>query len=315
MNSTERRLNILVLLQSNQNWNVDQMAEHFGVSRRTIFRDLKTFSELNLPVTYDKDSGYGMMKGFSIPPIMFSPKELSTILIGLSFVESQVDETLVKDAQAVQYKINSVLPTEELKQFMRSLGDKTIVDPYKKYAAEKRKGGDWFTIANAIAKQHEILFDYETARTGEKSRRRVKPYLIVYFTDHWTLIGYCTERKGIRSFRLDRLSDVELTPQTFQLKRVPGEKALLFRTAEDAQSITIRVNNKHLNRFKTSLPAVIDKEVQVRDSDSTDITFLFDNLDFINTWLFSFHNEVKVLHPQELVEKRVILIRDMLRNI
>ena len=315
MNSTERRLNILVLLQSNQNWNVDQMAEHFGVSRRTIFRDLKTFSELNLPVTYDKDSGYGMMKGFSIPPIMFSPKELSTILIGLSFVESQVDETLVKDAQAVQYKINSVLPTEELKQFMRSLGDKTIVDPYKKYAAEKRKGGDWFTIANAIAKQHEILFDYETARTGEKSRRRVKPYLIVYFTDHWTLIGYCTERKGIRSFRLDRLSDVELTPQTFQLKRVPGEKALLFRTAEDAQSITIRVNNKHLNRFKTSLPAVIDKEVQVRDTDSTDITFLFDNLDFINTWLFSFHNEVKVLHPQELVEMRVILIRDMLRNI
>ncbi|MCH8557949.1 MAG: YafY family transcriptional regulator [Balneolia bacterium] len=315
MNSTERRLNILVLLQSNQNWNVDQMADHFGVSRRTIFRDLKTFSELNLPVTYDKDSGYGMMKGFSIPPIMFSPKELSTILIGLSFVESQVDETMVKDAQAVQYKINSVLPTDELKQFMRSLGDKTIVDPYKKYAADKRKGGDWFTIANAIAKQHEILFDYTSARSGEKSRRRVKPYLIVYFTDHWTLIGYCTERKGIRSFRLDRLSGVELTPQSFSLKRVPGEKALLFRTAEDAQIIKVRIHNDQLMRFKTSLPAVIEKETAVKNSDHTEISFLFDNLDFINTWLFSFHNDVKVLEPKELIEKRVILIRDMLRNI
>lgn len=315
MNSTERRLNLLVLLQSNQNWNVDQMARHFEVSRRTIFRDLKTFSELNLPVTYDKDTGYGMMKGFSIPPIMFSPKELSTILIGLSFVESQVDETLVKDAQAVQYKINSVLPTDELKHFMRSLGDKTIVDPYKRYAAEKRKGGDWFTIANAISRQNEIVFQYTSLKSGDVTERRVRPYLIVYFTDHWTLIGYCTERRGIRSFRIDGLKDVELTPQTFSLKRVPGEKALLFRTSDNASSIKVRVNKSQLVRFKSSVPAIIEKEEADKEGDSTLLTFSFDNLDYINNWLFSFHNDVKVLEPKDLIEKRVKLISDMLRNI
>jgi len=73
MKANERRLNLLLLLQSNQNWNVDQLADHFGVSRRTIFRDLKTFSEIDVPVTWDKDNGYGMMKGYTIPPIMFNP--------------------------------------------------------------------------------------------------------------------------------------------------------------------------------------------------------------------------------------------------
>jgi len=289
------------------------MANHFEVSRRTIFRDLKTFSELNLPVTYHKDMGYGMMKGFSIPPIMFTPKELSTILIGLSFVASQVDGTLVKDAEAVQYKINSMLPTEELKQFMRSLADKTIVDPYKRYAAQKRKGGDWFTIANAIATQHEILFEYKTLKEEGVSQRRVRPYLLVYFTDHWTMIGHCNERKGIRSFRLDRLSDVELTPQTFNLNRVPQVKNLLFRIPDNSVTIKVLVTPKEVVRFKTSLPAIVKKE-WVTDN-GTEFTFSFDNLDYINQWLFAFAHQVKVLSPKALIEKRIMLIQDMLRNI
>ncbi len=313
MNSTERRLNLLVLLQSNQNWNVNQMAEHFGVSRRTIFRDLKTFSELNIPVTYDRDTGYGMMKGFSIPPIMFTPKELSTVLVGLSFVESQVDETMVKDAQAVQYKINSVLPTDELKRFMKSLGEKTIVDPYKKYAAEKRKGGDWFTIANAISKQHEITFSYISMKEETKTSRQVRPFLLVYFTDHWTLIGYCKTRKGIRSFRLDRLTDVELTPHAFNLNRVPGEKSLLFRTKDEAIQIKVRVHADSADRFKISVPAIIEKQEVKKDG--VEYTFSFDNLDYINEWLFAFHNHIKVLSPESLVQKRVMMIRDMLKSI
>ncbi|MCH8569314.1 MAG: YafY family transcriptional regulator [Balneolales bacterium] len=315
MNSTERRLNLLVLLQSNQNWNVDDMANHFGVSRRTIFRDLKTFSELNLPVTYDKANGYGMMKGFSIPPIMFTPKEISTILIGLSFVESQVDATLVNDAKAVQYKINSILPTDELKLFMDSLASKTIVDPYKRYAIEKRKGGDWFTIANAIANAHELEFKYRSLISDKESARRVRPYLLVYFTDHWTLVSYCLDRKQLRSFRLDRMSAVEICTKSFSVKKIPTEKTLLFRTSENSIPIVLRVDTDILSRFKSSLPAIIEKERASKDGTFAEVEFSFDNLDYINEWLFTFHSKVKVMYPPDLVEKRVELIRELLRKI
>ncbi|MCH8488009.1 MAG: WYL domain-containing protein [Candidatus Cyclonatronum sp.] len=314
MNSTERRLNLLLLLQSNRKWTVKDMANHFGVSRRTIFRDLATFSEINLPVTYDKEGGHGMMKGYSIPPIMFTPKELAIIQIGLSFVDSQVDETLVKDARAVQSKIDNVLPTEELKSFMTDLGHKTIVDPYKMYAAQKKKGGDWFTIANGISQHFEVVFDYVSLKDGNKEKRQVRPYLQVYYTDHWTLIGYDTNRRDIRSFRLDRMKNVQLTAQKFSGNNIPGVKSLLFRVKEEsATTIAVLVSEKEAGRFRTSVPAEIDTE-EIRDNGQL-FRFRFDNLDYINEWLFTFHNEVKVLEPRELVEKRVMLIQQMLRRI
>lgn len=314
MKSTERRLNLLLLLQSNRKWTVEDMAEHFGVSRRTIFRDLASFSEINLPITYDKEAGYNMMKGYSIPPIMFSPKELAIIQIGLSFVDSQVDETLIKDSRAVQTKIDSVLPTEELKNLMADLGKKTIVDPYKMYAAEKRKGGDWFTLANSISQYFEVSFTYASLKDGAAEKRSVRPYLLVYYTDHWTLIGYDVNRKDIRSFRLDRMKKVQMTATKFSRNHIPGVKSLLFRVKEEAATeVVIRVSADEAGRFRGSVPAQIESEEETPDGHI--FRFRFDNLDYINKWLFTFHNEVKVLEPQALIEKRVLLIQEMLRSI
>jgi len=42
---------ILMLQESNRRLTVDELAEEFGVSRRTIFRDFNVLSEINVPVT------------------------------------------------------------------------------------------------------------------------------------------------------------------------------------------------------------------------------------------------------------------------
>src|SRR5690554_6086256 len=100
MNSSERRIKIIMLLQqSGKKLTVDELAREFGVSRRTIFRDFNALSDMNVPVTWDKYSGYGVMPGFKIPPLMFTSKELATILVGLNFVRAQVNQELVNDAR------------------------------------------------------------------------------------------------------------------------------------------------------------------------------------------------------------------------
>lgn len=313
MKANERRLNLLLLLQSNQNWNVDQLAEHFEVSRRTIFRDLNTLSEINVPVTWDKDSGYGMMKGYTIPPIMFTPKEISTIMVGLSFVKTQIDNTLVEDAKKVEAKIKNILPNDELKNFMDSIGAKTIIDPYKRFGAEKRKGGDWFTIGNAISKYYTLSFEYTSESSSNKEKRTVNPYLLVYYTDHWTMIGYCNSRKDIRSFRLERMKDIEILPQSFSSKNLPNEKKLLFRTSDDGYNIKIHADQSVVQQFKASVPAKIESS----DVDETGITFSFqfENVDYLNDWLFTFHDKVRVVEPEELKKRRIIKIQSMLKGI
>ena len=130
---------MLMLQEKGQKKTVDELAEYFDVSRRTIFRDLNALQDINVPITWDRYSGYGVMPGYKISPLMFSSNELATIIVGLNFVKSQVDKTLVEDAKGVEVKINNVLP-EELKGFMNSLKERTVVDPLLKYGGKKRKG-------------------------------------------------------------------------------------------------------------------------------------------------------------------------------
>ena len=46
-----------------------------------------------------------MMKGYKIPPLMFTSKELATVMVGLNFVKSQIDNSLAEDAEGVELKI------------------------------------------------------------------------------------------------------------------------------------------------------------------------------------------------------------------
>lgn len=142
LKSSERRMKmILMLQQSNKKLTVDDLAEKFNVSRRTIFRDFNVLSELNVPVTWDQYSGYGVMEGYKVPPLMFNSQELATIMVGLNFVKSQIDKTLVEDAKGVELKIKDVLP-DDLKKFMESLDDRTIVDPFLHFGHQKKRGGE-----------------------------------------------------------------------------------------------------------------------------------------------------------------------------
>ncbi len=312
MKSSERRLKLMLLLQKpGDKLTVEEIAKKFGVSRRTIFRDFNALQEINVPVTWDKYAGYGMMKGYKIPPLMFSEKELATIIVGLNFVKTQIDNGLTEDAEGVELKIKNVLPVE-LKDFMNSLSRKTIVDPFQKYSGIKREGGDWYVLASAISQQLRVEFVYESSK-GESKIRKVDPYIIVYFEDHWNMIGRSHLRGDVRNFRLDRMKEVRILNEKYEQKSKIDIEGLIFRSNEFEQKIIVVLDDTAVNRFKANLPAKIFKEMR-ENSKKLKVEFFFDNLDFINQWLLQFGDELRVEAPQELVEKRTALLKKMLES-
>lgn len=310
MNSSERRLKLMLMLQQpGEKLTVEQIAEKFGVSRRTIFRDFNALQEINVPVTWDKYAGYGMMKGYKIPPLMFTSKELGTVMVGLNFVKSQIDSGLVEDAEGVELKIKNVLPLE-LRDFMSSLSSRTIVDPYQKYGAIKRDGGDWYLLSSAISQEQRVEFKYETAK-GEVKTRKVDPYILVFFEDHWNMIGKSHLRGDIRNFRLERMSEVRILEEKIIKKEKIDVEALIFRSDEREQKIVVILDDTAVNRFKANLPAKIFRETR-ENSKKIRIEFFFDNTDFINEWLLQFGASLKVEAPEELKAKRETLLKKML---
>lgn len=310
MKSSERRLKLMLLLQKpGEKLTVEEIAKKFGVSRRTIFRDFNALQEINVPVTWDKYAGYGMMKGYKIPPLMFSEKELATIIVGLNFVKTQIDSGLSEDAEGVELKIKNVLPIE-LKDFMNSLSRKTVIDPFQKYGGIKRDGGDWYTLSSAISQELRVEFVYESGK-GEQKIRKVDPYILVYFEDHWNMIGRSHLRGEERNFRLDRMSEVKILNEKFEVKSKIDIEGLIFRSNESEQKIIVVLDDAAVSRFRANLPAKIFKETSQK-SKKIKIEFFFDNLDFINQWLLQFGAELKVEAPKELKKMRSTLLKKML---
>ncbi|HKK25650.1 MAG TPA: YafY family protein [Gracilimonas sp.] len=312
MNSSERRLKLMLLLQQpGKSKTVNELAEHFGVSRRTIFRDFNALEEINVPVTWDRYSGYGLIEGYKIPPLMFTSKELATIMVGLNFVKSQVDEGLVEDAKGVEIKIKNVLP-DELKDFMVSLEGRTIVDPYLKFGGKKKKGGSWYLISSAIAQQKRMQFKY-TTKSGDTGIRKIDPYILVFYEDHWNVIGRSHLRGESRNFILENIEEVKILDENYTLDQEINVERLIYASDEISETIILQVEKKEIGRLEANLPAkIISKDVL--NSKIIKVSFKFDNLEFINEWLLQFGNKVKVLSPDSLIDKRKSLLRDMLDN-
>lgn len=312
MNSSERRLKLMLLLQQpGKRLTVDELAERFDVSRRTIFRDFNALQKINIPVTWDRYSGYGLIEGYKIPPLMFTPKELATIMVGLNFVKSQVDQGLVEDAKGVEVKIKNVLP-DDLKKFMSSLEGRTIVDPFLKFGGKKKKGGSWYLINSAIAQQKRMQFKY-TTKSGETSIRKIDPYILVFYQDHWNVIGKSHLRGEVRNFILENVNEVLILEESYELKKELDVEGLIFRPNESSHLVTLLVEKEEMPRLEVNLPAKIIKKTEA-NTEKIKVEFKFDNLSFINEWLLQFGNKLKIEEPKELVEKREELLHQMLEN-
>src|SRR6185312_11755647 len=58
------------------------------------------------------DVGYLLRKGSDIPPLMFTPEELESLVVGTRFVRAFAGQRLAHGAQSAMLKIDAVLPAE-----------------------------------------------------------------------------------------------------------------------------------------------------------------------------------------------------------
>ena len=313
MNSSERRLKLILLLQRpGRKKTVQELANIFGVSRRTIFRDFNALSEINVPIKYDRYTGYGLVEGYKMPPLMFNSKELATIMVGLNFVKSQVDQQMVQDATGVELKIKNVLPNE-LKTLMTSLEEHTIVDPYLRFNSNQKKGGDWYLISAAIADKKRMQFTY-TTKAGSRTTRKIDPYLLVYFQDHWNVVGWSHRRGDIRSFILDRIVSPVILEENWLPKSKMSVDSLIFRYNELKKIVVLEVEKPEIERIRAILPAKIIKLEQKKPK-KVRVIFEFDNMPFLNHWLLQFGTTVKIIKPEILISLQKQTLQAMINDL
>lgn len=293
---------MILLLQNRPNMSSRDLADHFEVSRRTIFRDLRALTDSGVPLTYGDAGGYEILDSYQLPPLMLTARQAATLLVGVSFMRLQSDSSLRTDADEVGLKIRSVL-SPDVKRFIDGMLSQTVLDPYWMRAVQKSEDeaeGRWYRIGEAISKRKRLLLEYHVASRNELTRRQVDPLGLVYYTDHWNLVAFDHLRSDTRNFRLDRIQKLVVLNETFEVpKGFDLEQYLLEDRGEtDRIDFEIAFTPEALSRARRTIPAPIDEE-SVQDG-WHHVRFRFVNLDYITRWVLRFGPDARVIAPVDL---------------
>jgi predicted DNA-binding transcriptional regulator YafY len=208
MRRADRLFAIVQALRGRRLTTAKQLADRLNVSERTIYRDIQDLSLSGVPILGEAGVGYVLKKGFDLPPLMFDYDEVEALLIGARMVGAWGSTPLANSAERAMEKIAAVLPESR-----RMAMDATqIYAP--NFHVNQEIGQRFESLRHAIRSRQFATIRYES-EDKKQTGRRIRPLALHFWGERWTLAAWCELRKDFRAFRLDRMSELNVSENTF----------------------------------------------------------------------------------------------------
>jgi predicted DNA-binding transcriptional regulator YafY len=208
MRRADRLFQIVQYLRHGRVITARSLAEKCEVSERTIYRDIQDLSLSGVPILGEAGSGYRLMPGFDLPPLMFNEDELTALLLGARMVRAWSDSRLSEAAEQALVKIEAVLPARLRPELSRS----ELMAPG--FALPPEVSQRLSTLRHAIRDKRKLHLAY-TREDGEESERTIHPLGMAYWGKVWTLVAWCELRDDFRHFRVDRIRALNPSDDSF----------------------------------------------------------------------------------------------------
>lgn len=205
MKRTERlhALSEMLRRSGNRGCSAERMAREFGVSVRTVKRDLDALENSGTPIWSrpGPGGGYGLVSGGSLPPVSLSPAQAVALMAAVSAAS---DAPYADLASAGIRKIMDVL------------------DPRTRARADELASRVWVNtpptssrairsaLEEAMAEQRVARIRY-SAKDGAMTTRDVEPVLFASTNGQWYLVGWCRLRNAMRWFTVSRIERASIT--------------------------------------------------------------------------------------------------------
>ena len=197
-----------------------QIADHFEICQRTVYRDIQDLMNSGVPIYGEAGVGYIIDKQYHLPPVMFDFDELEAISLGIKMVQTWTDERFSQVAESALEKIQAVLPESRLND-MRQLTTHSEASN-----SQMPCEVSFSDVRECIRSRRKIEFHY-TDLSEKTSNRTVRPLSLVFFGPVWLVIGWCELREDFRNFRLDRMAELVVPGGTFKDEKDKNLKAYL----------------------------------------------------------------------------------------
>lgn len=162
------------------------------------------------------------------------------------------------------------------------------------------------TIIKAIKNNHVLFMTHRSFDKTESQTHHIKPYCLKAFLQRWYLLGKTTQNDELRIFALDRITDLEITKQTFQMDPNFNANSFfknyfgVFIGKEHPERVVLRAYG-NMAKFLRTLPKhPSQKEVATTDTYADFEYFLVPScLDFRQAILKE-GSELEVIEPESL---------------
>ncbi|WLD10885.1 helix-turn-helix transcriptional regulator [Planctellipticum variicoloris] len=288
-----------------------ELAADAGVSQKTILRDLKLLRLLAFPI--DETVGefgrkhWRMTDAGGLPSLNFTLEEAAALYLGRQYLEGLAGTLFWSGAQSAFSKIKSALGDAALRH---------ITKLATRFYLQSHRLTDYTGRAElidrlmmAIEDRKLTVLTYQSLRSTEPvTYFDIHPYAMVHYRAALYLIAWSRDHGEIRTFKVDRVSDVEV--QGLQFER-PGdfEPAKFLQHAfgifaGDGPPRTVRI------RFAAPVVRLLEEKTfhpsqtlnRQRDG-SVIATYELGTFEEFTSWVLSFGPQAEVLEPAELREQ------------
>lgn len=306
MNRFDRITAILIQLQSKKVVKAQDLAERFGISLRTVYRDIRTLEEAGVPLYGEAGVGYSLVDGYRLPPVMFTPEEAMAFVTAEKLMERFTDAALQQNYTSAMFKVKAVLRGSE-KDMVANLEELIEVKDQKRNKSFPANTLD--ILLKAIAEKKAVAMEYRAFGNDENSSRLIEPIGIFHENENWYTIGFCHLRDEYRQFRIDRVRAIKLT----DIQQKERETLKEYRNKEQLKNMhclkkaVIRVDKNiamYLQERRHFFGFVSEEEKE----GCIEMTFLTASLDEgLARWVLSFADYAEISEPQELKDRIVEL--------
>lgn len=273
-----------------------ELAKKFEVSLRTIYRDIDLLSSAGIPIytCTGRNGGVYLVDNFVLNKAFLSAEEQQNILIALQNVEvtntGSNSDTILKLKALFQTHIHQWIHID----FSQWGGYNNV---YEKFELMKA----------AILSRRQIHFEYANSK-GEVNHRVVNPATLLYKSNAWYLQAYCIDKQDFRTFKLNRINEINMTDKPFERLDIPlldkkNDTKYIHLDLLFSQEIAYRVYDEfHLHHV-------------TRQNDGKLIVSIdMPNEEWLIKYLLSFGTSIKILSPTSVRTRFLEAVKAMYEN-
>lgn len=208
------------------------LAERFGVSRRTIYRDVDALSGAGIPVYAEKGKGGGirLLPEFVLDRTLLSKEEQGQLMEHLQSLASLG----TPDTQPVLDKLAALYGRR----------DGWLEVDFAPWAGGEEMRQLFRLLREAIQGRQVVELEY-TGAEAQHQRRQVEPVKVFFRGQGWYLQAFCRMRQGYRFFKLNRISSATFTGEGFAPRQAPDTEPPYMGPVLD---VVLKLSPAHAHR-------------------------------------------------------------------